>query len=529
MLVGLQQLLFEQNLTRRTLCDYSPICEKKYRVQVFRNHSFELVEHTIGAYLDYADIGIDFNYSGYDDSFSFSELDRAADLILVWIDLTRYKPDAAAEFLGERIDRLRTYTPKPILVIPFGMEVTIQNPGSVVFNLSDIEKELGPQFMDMRAKALSGTPLSGKAMLRISRVLGLNYLPALLRPALKAVVVDLDNTLYRGVLGEDGVEGLVLTQGHIELQRTLKRMVNEGTFLCVATKNDEDEVARMFRERHDFPLSKDDFTLICASWDEKAHSIERIAAFLNIDPSSMVFVDDNIGELTAIHMAFPAIKLVLASEDGGMTSKVLSEFPGLFRLNLSLEDGLRKADIQANQMRQQMQQTMDRYEYIQSLSIRLTFSHNKLGQAARVAELANKTNQFIFNYKRYTQAEVEQMMASNDYLVVAVSMADRLSDSGLIGACVGRVREDRTEIEECFISCRALGRGIEGVIVLEAIRQISERFGKQILVLSQQGPRNRPAQQFVQDWLGKYCSQPESFNCQDDEKILQACEVTIES
>lgn len=529
MLVELQQLLFEQNLTRRTLCDYSPKCEKEYRVQVFRNHSFELVEHTIGVYLDYAGMGIDFNYSGYDDSFSFSELDQTADLILVWIDLTRYKPDAAVEFLGERINQLRTYTLSPILVIPFGIEVAFQNPGAVVFNLLDIERDLGSQFTDMRAKALSGTPLSGKAMLRISRILGLKYLPALLRPTLKAIVVDLDNTLYSGVLGEDGVEGLVLTPGHIELQGNLKRMVEEGMFLCAATKNDEDEVIRMFQKRHDFPLSKDDFTLICASWEEKAHSIERIAAFLNIDPSSMVFVDDNIGELTAVHMAFPAIKLILASEDGGMTSKVLSEFPGLFKLNLSLEDGLRKADIQANQMRQQMQQTMDRYEYIRSLNIRLTFSHDKLAQAARVAELANKTNQFIFNYKRYTQAEVERMMKSEDYLVVAVSMADRLSDSGLIGACVGRVREDRTEIEECFISCRALGRGIEGVIVLEAIRQISERFGKRILVLSQQGPRNQPAQQFIQDWLGKYCSQPENFDCQVDEKIFQACEVAIES
>ncbi len=527
--IELQHLLFDENPTRRMLANYNPKSSKVFDVQVFRNHSFELVEHTIGAYLDYADIGVNFSYSGYDDSFSFSELDQHADLILVWIDMTRYQPDTAMQFLYERVGQLRMYTSKPVLVIPFGMEAKFQISNVFLFNLKDIEKKLGSGFTDSRAKALSGTILSSRAMLLISRALGLKYLPALLRPALKAIVVDLDNTLYRGVLGEDGAEGLVMTEGHAALQRLLKQMASEGFFLCAASKNDVDEVFHMFQVRRDFVLQKDDFTYIYASWDEKARTIERIADALHIDPSSMLFIDDNIGELTAVHMAFPKIKLIRASEDGGATSKVLSEFPGLFKLNFSSEDALRKSDIQANQARQHMRQKMDQYEYIRSLGIQLTFAQDKPSQAARISELANKTNQFIFNYKRYTLADVENMMASKDYLVVAVSLTDRLSDSGLIGVCVGRKRRGYAEIEDCFISCRALGRGIEHVIVLEAIRQISERFSSQVYVCYRQGERNQPAHQFVQRYLNKFLAKPDEFDCQIDEKLRVLCKFNFET
>lgn len=529
MVMELQRFIFENNPTRRALVSYSPKCSKQFHVQVFRNHSFELVEHTIGAYLDYAGIGVSFSYSGYDDSFSFTELDQSADLILIWIDMTRYRPETASEFLSGRIGQLRTYTSKNILVIPFGLKAAFQIANIAVFNLTDLEKDLGPQFTDDRAKAVSGTSLSSKAMLRISRLLGLKYLPALLQPALKAIVVDLDNTLYSGVLGEDGVEGLVLTEGHLDLQRALKEMAKRGIFLCIASKNDEDEVFRLFRDRQDFILQKEDFTYICASWDEKARSIEKISSFLNIDSSSMVFIDDNIGELTAVHMAFPEIKLICASDGGRATCKVLSEFPGLFRLNLSSEDTLRKSDIQANQARQHMRQRMDQYEYIRSLGIQITFAQDKLAQAARIAELANKTNQFIFNYKRYTLSDIENMMAAKEYLVVAVSMSDRLSDSGLIGVCVGRKRPDYTEIEECFISCRALGRGVEHVIVLEAIRQISEQFGSKVHICYRQGERNQPASQFVQRYLSRFLAQPDEFDCQIDKNILSVCRFNFES
>lgn len=508
----LQKLLFEGDLSRKELLNYTSKREIGYKIQVFRNHSFELVEHTIAAYLDYAGIGVSFSYSGYDDSFSFLELDSAADLILIWIDMTRYNSETAERFLLERLHQLRVRCQKPILVIPFGQSVLADILGVEIFNLTEIEENLGQNFLDERAKAITGTALSNKAMLSISRNLGLRYLPTLLRPALKAIVVDLDNTLYQGVLGEDGVQDVTLTEGHKKLQEYLKQLAKRGFFLCVASKNDADDVEELFRVRQDFPLKRDDFTVICASWNVKTDSIQKIVDFLNINTDSIVFVDDNIGELIAVQMTFPAIKLIQANENGEITKAVLKEFPGLLKLGSSLEDSIRKDDVKANQNRQELQRTMSPEEYIRSLKIRLTFCHNHMEQAQRISELANKTNQFIFSYQRYTQAEIEMRMSSKDYLVVAISLADRLSDSGLIGVCVGKSHGSFVEIEECFISCRALGRGIDDVIVLGAIRQITEGFHvTKVKVAFQTGPRNAPAERFVSEHLQNFLLQESDF------------------
>lgn len=522
MSLELQKLLFESNPSRAALVNYEPEHAATAKIQVFRNHSFELVEHTIGAYLDYAGIGAEFIYSGYDDSFSFLELDDSADLVLVWVDTTRYKGETElGRVLTERLEQLKQRFLKPILLVPYGKDVQLSLQGVTVFNLSGIEAELGKGFTDARVSALTGTPLSSKAMLRISKELGLRYLPSLLMPGLKAVVVDLDNTLYKGVLGEDGPEGLELTEGHRQLQAYLKELSDKGFFLCAASKNDERDVDALFAKRPDLPLRKEDFTVIHASWDSKAQAVGKIAQYLNINPDSMVFVDDNIGELMAMQMAYPQIHLVHACEDGGITKSVLEYFPGLFKLKKLADDDKRKGDVQANAQRQQMQSTMSHEDYIRSLGITLDFHRDDPAQAVRISELANKTNQFIFNYQRYTLSQVEAMMASPEYMIVTASLSDKLSDSGLIGVCVGKRQGDGVVIEECFVSCRALGRGIDDAIVLGAIQQIADHFGcAKVQVLFQTGPRNTPAEKFVQEYLSEYVSASGAFHFEMPEGLL---------
>ena len=220
----LQDFLFEKTPSRRELLRYRTQGHgERRRVQVFRNHSFELAADIMPAYLDYAGLSVSFSYSDYDDSFSFLCLDRTVDLALIWIDMTRY-PDIDTEaFLRERIAQLRRQFTKPVLVIPFGRAVSITETGVVVWNLTEVQNELGGRYTDERRKELTGTALSGDAILLISKWLGLRYLPALLRPQLKAVVTDLDNTLYSGVLGEDGVENLKLTAGHRRKKRRKRR------------------------------------------------------------------------------------------------------------------------------------------------------------------------------------------------------------------------------------------------------------------------------------------------------------------
>ena len=219
----LQKMIFEKQVNRRDLLSYKCVEPKTLHIQVFRNHSFELVEHTIGMYLDYSQIGVVFEYSGYDDSLTFNELNKEADLLIIWIDTKRYN-SSINEFLNDRIKYLKEIYNKPVLIIPYGEILNINSSSVFVYNLNKLEETMGESFIDERAKDATGTALSHKALMAISRELGLKILPALLKPALKAVIVDFDNTIYKGVLGEDGINGVELTEGHKALQEKLKSL-----------------------------------------------------------------------------------------------------------------------------------------------------------------------------------------------------------------------------------------------------------------------------------------------------------------
>lgn len=530
MLLDLQRFLFEKKPSRMDLLNYTAKKhENNYKVQVFRNHSFELVEHTIPAYLDFAEIGITFSYSGYDDSLSFLELDETADLIVLWVDANRYAVRPIQQFLEERINHLRTHYEKPVLVIPFGETITINQPGVYVWNIDHIQKEMGDSFIDQRAQEVSGTAISRKAMARISEELGLVVFPAVLQPSLKAIVVDLDNTIYSGVLGEDGYENLVLTDGHCNLQKKLKSLAKEGMFLCIASKNDIRDVEELFDKRKDFPLQKDDFTFIIASWESKASMIAELAKKLNIHPDSMLFIDDNIGELQTVVSVFPSIRVIHALDNAEITAYILDHYPRVHRLRATKEDAFRRQDVQANQKRQMLQQNMTPEEYIRSLELKLVFDFDNAAQLVRITELANKTNQFIFNYMRYSQAEVKERLDNPDYRIVSISLSDRLSESGLIGVCVGKNTTKEIEIEECYISCRALGRGIDDVIILGAIQGICDSFQKDMVrVQFQKGPRNTPAEKFVEEHLKDYLDTPKEFSYTTPKDLIDIQMITHE-
>jgi FkbH-like protein len=379
--------------------------------------------------------------------------------------------------------------------------------------LESVKEKLGDQFTDPRLESFSGTKLSAKACMEISKNLGLNYIPALLKPSIKAVIVDLDNTLYDGVLGEDGIEGITLTDSHKRLQQKLKELANKGFFLCIASKNNESDVLSLFNQRIDFPLKINDFTKICASWDDKTDSIYKISRFLNIGTESMLFIDDNIGELFNANEAYPNLHTIWARDDANITLKVLSNYPGLLKLKQHKEDSIRRQDVIANQERNKLRDSMSKEEYIKTLGIELTFHIDNIEQATRVAELANKTNQFIFSYKRYGQEAIKSLMMAKESMVITVSLKDKLSDSGIIGTCVFIHHDDYIELEECFVSCRALGRGIDEIIVLGAIVQAQNFFGdKKLKVNFIKGERNLPAETFVLSFLSNNVSQENYFS-----------------
>ncbi len=502
--IELQKILFDKTPLRSELVKIENDSSNKFSVKVFRNHSFELVSSIIGAYLKFAEMNVHFEYSDYDDSFSFFDFDDTADAVLLWMDLARYDIPDIQSFVSGRVQELKKKTRKPILVATTGKAVSFGE-GVISFDVDSLKEEVGENFFDVRRESLTGTKLSNKACLAVAREMGTKYIPALFRPSLKAVVVDLDNTLYKGVLGEDGISGIILSEGHKALQNKLVHLAKEGFFICVVSKNDQGDVERMFEERADFPLRQDSLTVISASWQAKSQSIRDIAAKLNIGTDAMLFVDDNMGELSEVSGNIPGIHVLHAQDDAFKTLRALSCYPGLIKFSLRREDTLRQADVQANEQRKSLQQNLSHEEYLRNLGMELRILLDDEAGKGRIAELANKTNQFIFTYRRYTLAQVEELLTGENSVIVTLHLRDKLSDSGMIGAVVLMRQDDCAVLDEMYISCRALGRGIDDIIIFAAIRTGMDKLGvEKLRVNFVQGERNKPAEIFYEQYLCNY-------------------------
>ncbi len=227
----------------------------------------------------------------------------------------------------------------------------------------------------------------------------------------------------------------------------------------------------------------------------------------------MLFVDDNMSELLSAAAAHPELRLLHAKKDPAVTLRVLENYPGLLKLDVKREDRLRKNDILANEQRQEIQKNLSLEDYIRNLATELTFDINNISQIGRIAELSRKTNQFIFSYRRYSERDVSGLMTGSNSVVVGVSLKDNLSDSGIIGGATMKKQGDTGFLDECFVSCRALGRGLDEMIVLGLIKVCLEHMKVNKLQVSfTKGERNLPAEKFVKEHFHPYVASGHVFS-----------------
>ena len=515
-----QPILFAEELRRIDLLRLraSSPCTS-FSMRVHRNHAFEFVASVIGPFLAFSGRRADIAYSDYDDSLAL-HLDGAADVELLWVDFERYGQTLAAteltDWLRGRVASLRSLTDAPILIADnpaAGAEAKELNEGLShlaeevagvrIVPLSQIGTELGERTFDRRAARLTGTPLSDAACLRAARLLGLVGLPAALGPRLKAITVDLDNTLYAGVLGEDGPAGVHLAPAHLDLQRQLLRLREQGLFLAVASRNESMDVDRLFAERPDLPLRPEHFSARSIAFREKATGIREIAARLRIAPDAILFVDDNPGEIAALASEEPGVRMLHAA-DPGLAARALNFYPGLHGYPPGRDDALRVADLAAAEERLEAVRSAESPgAYLQSLEIVLTFATNRAEHLKRIAELSNKTNQFNTAFLRLTEAQVANRLADPCCRTVSVALRDRLSDSGIVGVLFLRRDGSTLMVDEIVISCRALGRNIEAEIVTEALRRaLQDLPAPEVRFAFREGPRNGPARAFLTAYTG---------------------------
>lgn len=490
---------------------------------VHRNTPFEYIAQSMPAFLAYAGLRVEFRFGDYDDSLMFQvDVGDEAVVHLVWLDFERYRAqiegDALGKWLGERLHALRRTTNAPILVAnrpDVGAEAEAANraieaavatvAGARVYDRRPLRAELGDDFWDRRMTGIGATSLSGVATLLTARDLGLRWLPAALRSRLKCIAVDFDNTLYSGVLGEDGVAGVVLTPAYEALQKRLVALAEEGVFLAAVSKNEAVDVERLLAERADFPLRREHFSAMAVSWDSKASGIARVAAELRIGLDAVMLVDDNLGEIAEVGAVYPIVHCV-HSADPVLALAELTSGPDLLAWTHDSAARLRASDLAAAAAREaRMAEAVDPIAYLGTLETRLVFSLNPRHHLYRLHDLSNKTNQFNLALRRFEEAALANWLDQPGPRAVTVELSDRLSDSGIIGMMLFDTEGDTLVIEEICVSCRALGRKLEDLMIATAIDAAAKQAGcGTISFVHATGPRNAPAR----DWLAEFVGRP---------------------
>jgi len=490
----------------------------RVHLQVHRNYTFELIGSVLPPFLWFAGLKPLITYGAYDDSISFTRVDPAA-VQLISLDFERYGEQAySADFNGwfaSRLENLRDKTEGPIVVSDWPSEVPDARrfnlalertadrlPSVFVWEISKIFQNMPAEFFDERAARAKGTRLSDSACIELARSLGLVRLPSALHARIKAVVVDLDNTLYDGVLGEDGVEGIRITAQHAAIFKELLRLREEGVFLAILSKNDERDFAELCLRRTDFLLRPEHFSASSIGWQTKPEGLTRIADQLHIAADSILVVDDNPGEIEQIRAVHVNTHL-LYSRSPAQTLFWIRHYPALNGYRLNSATQLRMSDLDASRQRDLLRASINGTGYLHEMRIELTYALNPMGSRGRLAELSQKTNQFNTGLRRFSELQVARRLEAPHHCTISVSMRDRFCESGIIGAIFAELDGNRLVIDEVCISCRALGRNVESPMIALALAPVIDRYGlRDVTFRFREGPRNLPARMWLTSFTG---------------------------
>ncbi len=288
----------------------------------------------------------------------------------------------------------------------------------------------------------------------------------------KCIVLDLDNTIWGGVIGEDGLGGIALGdefpgRAFRDFQRYLMHLKSKGVMLAVASKNNPADAFEVFDKHDAMVLNRRDIVGFEIHWESKVDSIKRIAAKLNIGLDAIVFVDDNPKEIGEVQERLPTVSCLLVPEELADLPALLANTDLFDTLQVTDEDRKRTDMMAADQQRSQIQETLSEEDFRKSLQLKIDVFTAEKQHLARITQLVNKTNQFNLTTIRRTQDEIEKLSASPDAVVLGMNISDKYGDYGLVGAAILKKNGATADIDTLLMSCRVLGRGAEETFIAQ--------------------------------------------------------------
>jgi FkbH-like protein len=342
-----------------------------------------------------------------------------------------------------------------------------------ILDLAAVSARLGHETWFDRVRWLQAKQLVAPQMAPLHGELLARIVVAIRGGSRKCLVLDLDNTLWGGVVGDDGVERLVLGQGSAageafaSFQRHVRRLAARGIVLAVCSKNERAIAEAAFSSHPEMVLRLDDIGLFVANWNDKANNVRGIAEALNLGLDALVFFDDNPAERALIRAELPMVAVPEVPEDPAHYVQTLEDAGYFEAVSFTADDLARARQYQDNGRRQvALESATDMESFLRGLAMTMHVGGVDAGSLARVTQLVNKTNQFNVTTRRYTEPEMRAFVADPANIALQVRLADRFGDNGLIAVLLAApAGPEQLAIDSLLMSCRVLGRGVELALI----------------------------------------------------------------
>ncbi len=368
--------------------------------------------------------------------------------------------------------------------------------GMHVLDLKHIEQTLSGEKYDPLRDELAHIPFTESFFAAIALAVA-RKTHALRKPAHKVLVLDCDNTLWRGVVGEDGVDGVVICPPFLDLQRFAVSEQSTGTLVCLVSKNVEQDVLEVFSRRPEMVLKTEHIVAHRINWKPKPENIASLSRELNLGLDSFVFIDDNPIECAEVRAALPEV-VTLNLPPEAQIPQFLQNLWVFDKVSVTVEDTQRTKMYRQNAARQTLESsTTDIGDFIASLGLVIDIAPPSESEWPRVAQLTQRTNQFNFTTLRRSEVEM-RACATSSAEVLRVNVGDRFGAYGLVGVIVADTRDNKLVVDTLLLSCRVLGRGVEHAMLRRLGEFATERGLASVDLPFIATAKNEPAQAFAE-------------------------------
>lgn len=377
-----------------------------------------------------------------------------------------------------------------------------------IHDVESVASWIGRQFFfDERGWDLWKIPCALEHLPRVASNI-VDALLALRGQVVKCVVTDLDNTLWGGVIGDDGLDGIVLSahgggegECFVRLQQYLKLLHDRGILLAVCSKNEEATALMPFLQHPDMILKRDHISVFVANWDDKAAGIRRIRDTLNIGLNSIVFLDDNAFERNLVRELLPEVIVPELPEDPSRFVAFLSELNLFETASLSSEDRLRAERYRREALRLEVAaECASVDDYLRSLDMRAVVARFDRFHLPRIAQLMQRSNQFNLCTRRLSESQCESLMHDDAFVPLYATLADRFGEHGLISVVVLERERNALLIRDWLMSCRVLARGVEQFLMNQVIAQAAQLRVERVIGEYIPSAKNSMVREFFQQF-----------------------------